>query len=71
MKTKGKAKERPKNAPLTKTKEGRKLGPLVIGSYLTHIPSSVAYMQIMKFNNNKRSRRNIARECNLLLYSRG
>jgi hypothetical protein len=35
-KTKGKAKERPKN--LARTKEGRELVPLMVGSYLPIAP---------------------------------
>jgi hypothetical protein len=38
QKTKGKAKERPKDAQHVGTKEGRELVPLVVGSYLTHNP---------------------------------
>jgi hypothetical protein len=56
---KWKAKERPKNAQSTGTKKGRGLKPLVIGSYFTHGPFNVTNMQIVKFNSNGRSRKNI------------
>jgi hypothetical protein len=39
-------------------KKGKELVPLVVGSYLPHGPYNVAYMLIMKFNNNGRSRTN-------------
>jgi len=70
-KTKGQAKERPKDARPTRTEEGREIVPLVVGSYLTHNPSNVAYMQIMKSNNNRRSRTSISCQHNLPLYNRG
>ncbi len=54
---KRKAKERPKDAQPTRTKKGRELVPLVVGSYLTHGPSNVTNMQIMKSNNNGRSKK--------------
>jgi hypothetical protein len=52
-KTKGKAK---KYTTHTRTKEGRKLIPFVVGNYLTHNPFHVACMQIVRFNSNRRSR---------------
>jgi len=64
-KTKGKAKERPKDVKPTRTKEGRELVSFVIGNYFTHSLSNVTYMQIMRFNNNKRFR--FSRQCNLPL----
>jgi hypothetical protein len=70
-KQKRKAKERPKDAQPIRTKKGRGLVPLVVGSYLTHGPSNVTNMQIVKSNNNGRSKRSITRQCNILLYSRG
>jgi hypothetical protein len=50
--TKGKAKERPKDTQLARTqKRGkRKLVSFMVGNYLTHGPSNVACMQIMKSN---------------------
>jgi hypothetical protein len=39
--------------------KGRELVPLVVGSYLTHGPSNVACMQIVRFDNNERSRTSI------------
>jgi len=56
--------------PIGIKKERRELVPLVVGSYLTHNPSNVTYMQIMKFNNNGRSRTSICCEHNLPLYGR-
>jgi hypothetical protein len=38
------------------TKEGRDLVLLVVGSYLTHSPSNVVCMQIVRSNRNSRSR---------------
>jgi hypothetical protein len=46
--TKGKAKERPAHTQPAGTKEGRELVLLVVGSYLTHNPSNVTYMKIVK-----------------------
>jgi hypothetical protein len=51
--------------------KGKKLVPLVVGSYLTHNPCIVTCMQIMRFNNNGRFRTNIIRQCNLLIDNRG
>jgi hypothetical protein len=62
---KRKVKKRLKDAQPTRTKEGRELVPLVIGSYFTHNPSNVANKQIMKFNSNKRSKTSISHQCNL------
>ncbi len=47
------------------------LDPLMIGSYFTHNPSNVIYMQIVRFNSNGRSKTNITRQHNLLFYNRG
>jgi hypothetical protein len=47
---KGKAKERPKDAQPIGTKKRETI------IYLTHIPSNVTYMQIVRFYNNGRSR---------------
>jgi len=46
----------------------KKLVPLVVGSYFTHSPSNVACMQIIRSNNNGRSRTNINYQCNLPFY---
>jgi hypothetical protein len=70
-KTKGKAKERPKDTQPVRTKEGRELVPLVVGNYFTHNLSNVICMQIVKFNNNRRSRISIFCQCNLPFYSIG
>ncbi len=64
-KTKGKAKERPEEAQPASTKEGRELVALVVGSYLTHSPSNVTSMQIVRSNSNRMSTTNISRQCNL------
>jgi hypothetical protein len=71
-KTKGKAKEKAKtNAHPVGTKEGRELVPLVIGIYLTHSLSNVTCMQIVKSNNNRRSRTtSISHHRNLPIYNR-
>ncbi len=52
-------------------KKGEKVILLVVGSYLTHVPSNVTYMQIMRFNSNGRSKTNITRQRNFPLYNRG
>jgi len=70
-KTFGKAKERPKDVQLKRAKKRRGLIPFVVGNYLTHSPSNVAYTQIMKFNSNRRSRTNISRQHNFPFYSKG
>ncbi len=61
--------ERPKKKERTNLSHGRKLSH--IGSYFTHNPFNVAIMQIVKFNNNGKSRTNIAYQSNHPLYSRG
>jgi hypothetical protein len=67
-KTKGKnAKERPKDVQPARTKEGKELVPLMVGSYLTHSPSNVVCMQIMKSNSNGKSKTNISHQSNLPL----
>ncbi len=40
-------------------KKGKKLVPLMVGNYLTHDLSNVAFMQIMRSNSNGRFRTNI------------
>jgi hypothetical protein len=45
--------------------------PVVVGSYPTHSPSNVTYMQIEKFNNNRRFKTNISHQRNLPFYNRG
>jgi hypothetical protein len=42
---------------LARTKEGKELVPLVVGSYLTHKPSNVTFIQIMRSNSNRRFRK--------------
>jgi hypothetical protein len=55
----------------TQKKKGRELVPLMVGSYLTHCPSNVACMQIVRFNSNRRPRTSIICQCNFRFYSRG
>jgi hypothetical protein len=43
----------------------------VVGDYLTHGPSNVTCMQIVRSNITRRSRTSITRQCNLLLYNKG
>jgi hypothetical protein len=69
-KTKRKAKERPKDVQPARTKKGRDLVPLVVGSSFTYSPFDVACMQIMKFNNNRRFNTNISYQHNFLFYSK-
>jgi hypothetical protein len=66
-KTKGQRKVK----TLARTKEGKELVLLVVGSYFTHSPSYVACMQIMRPNSIRKSRTNISRQCNLPFYSKG
>jgi hypothetical protein len=70
-KTKGKAKERSKDVLLARTNEGKELIFFMVGSYFTHIPSNVAYMQIVKSNSDRRFITNILCQRNLLLYNNG
>jgi len=69
-KKKGKAKKRPKIVQPRSTKERKELVPLMVGSYLTHNHSNLACMQIVRSNNDRRSRTSISRQCNLFLYSK-
>jgi hypothetical protein len=66
-------KERPKDVQpaRTKKKEGRELVLLVVGNYFTHNLSNVVCIQIVRFNNNERSRISITCQRNLPLYSKG
>jgi hypothetical protein len=64
------AKERSNNMQPIRTKEGRKLTFLTVGSYVIHNFFNVANMQIVKSNSNRRFRTNISRQHNLFLYSR-
>jgi len=57
-KTKGKAKERPKDAWPAITKKEKTLVPLMVGS--THNLFHVASMQIVNSNNNKRPKTSIS-----------
>jgi len=52
-------------------KKGKKLIPLMVGSYFTHGPFNVASMQIVKSNSNGRSKTSIAHQHNLPLYNKG
>jgi len=70
-KTKWKAKERPKNAQPTRTKEGRKLVLFVVGRYFNHKPFNVVCMQIVGSNSNRRYKTNIYCQCNLPFSNRG
>jgi hypothetical protein len=69
-KTKGKAKKRPKVVQPTSTKERKELVPLMVGSYLTHNPSNLACMQIVRSNNDRRFKTSISHQCNLFLYNK-
>jgi hypothetical protein len=62
---KGKAKERSKDIDTKNQKKARKLIPLMVQSYLTHGPSNVANMQIVRFNSNGRSRTSITYQHNI------
>jgi hypothetical protein len=43
----------------------------MVGSYLTHNPSNVACIQIVRFKSNRRSRINISCQNNLPFYNKG
>jgi hypothetical protein len=58
-KTKGQGQRKAKRCVTRKNQKGRKLIPLVVGSYFTHSLSNVTRMQIVKSNSNRRSRTNI------------
>jgi hypothetical protein len=63
--------KRPKDTQLARTKKGKKLVSLVVGTYFTHGSSNVTYMQIMRFNSNGRFRTSITRQRNLPLHNKG
>jgi hypothetical protein len=65
-----KATEKSKDKQCARTKEGKDLIPLTVGNYFTHNPFNVAFMQIVKSNNNKKSKTSISCQCNLPLYSK-
>jgi hypothetical protein len=52
-------------------RKGRELVPIVVGSYLTHGPSNVTCIQIVRSNNNGRSRTIITHQHNFPLSYRG
>jgi hypothetical protein len=52
-------------------KKGKELVSLMVGSYLTHNPSNVAFMQIVKSNSNGRFRTSVTCQHNFFLYSKG
>ncbi len=52
-------------------KRRRELVFLMVGSYLTHNPYNVVSMQIVKSNNNGRSKTSITYQSNFILYSKG
>jgi hypothetical protein len=49
-------------------KNGREPIPLVEGSYFTHEPSNITYMEVVRSNSNGRSK-TCTYQCNFLLYS--
>jgi 2-phosphoglycerate kinase len=51
-------------------KNRRELILFMVGSVLTHGPSNVANMKIVRLNNNGRFRTNMTCQCNFLLYSK-
>jgi len=57
--------------PLETKKKGKKLVPFVVGSYFTHNPYVIAYMQIVRFKSNGKPRTSITRQNNLPLYNKG
>jgi hypothetical protein len=57
-KSEGQRKAKRQTTRMNQTKR-KELVPLVVGSFLTHGPSNVAHMQIMRSNNNGRSRTSI------------
>ncbi len=52
-------------------KKRREVVLLMVGSYLTHNPSNVACIQIVRFKSNRRSRINISCQNNLPFYNKG
>jgi hypothetical protein len=48
----------------------KKLIPLIIGSFVTHMLSNVTYMQIVRPNNNGRFTTHIIHQLNLLFYNK-
>jgi hypothetical protein len=67
----GRLKKSQKTHNLKGPKKGRKLVFLVVGSYFTHGPFNVTYMQIVGFNSSGRFKTNITCQCNILLYGKG
>jgi hypothetical protein len=52
------------------TKERRKLIPFMVGNYLTHSPSNVICMQIVRFNSYRRFKTSVTHQHNLLFYNK-
>jgi hypothetical protein len=59
----GQKKSKDEQPTWTKNKERRELVLLVVGSYLTHGPSNVTCMQIVRSNNNGKSKTPIICQC--------
>jgi len=57
--TKKEGQRKAKGCTTHKNQKGRELIPFVVGNYLTHSPFNVTYIQIMKYDSNRRSRINI------------
>ncbi len=68
---KGRLKKGQKTHSPQEPKKKKELVPLVVASYLTHGPSNVACMQIVRSNSNRRLRASINPQRNLPIYSKG
>jgi len=68
--TKKEGQRKAKGYTTHKNQKGRELIPFVVGNYLTHNLFNVTYIQIMRYNNNGRSRINIICQRNFPLCSK-
>ncbi len=68
---KGRPKKGQKTYNPQEPNERKDLIPSVLGNYITHGPYNVTCMQIMRSNNNERSRTSITHQHNFLFYNKG
>ncbi len=70
MKNKKEGQRKAKRHVVCKKKTREKASPFHVRSYFTHSPFNVTYMEIVRFNSNRRFKTNISHQRNLLFYSK-
>jgi hypothetical protein len=70
MKNKKEGQRKAKRHVVCKKKTREKASPFHVRSYFTHSPFNVTYMEIVRFNSNRRFKTNISHQHNFLFYSK-